>query len=280
MPYDILDQIEEDETINTCQQHNIKNCYAAGLEYVVPESANKAIQDGVENFLMRNDLCSYYLGVCTDIKFWQFAVTIFTLNKKGNAIASICRKEAMYCRFSPDNGGRRYVFYANWRDNKQPENVQRYIMLNPEDPVGDLKEYMSAKNSGEKQFALVTRIPTPDNTYYPIPYYGSLFKGKWYDIKKLIALAKFSKLKNAAPLKYLITIADEFWESIFEQAAEHMMHSGYRVILKDETGEVRPPDGYIGRFTYEQRTPNVGTAKTVSKAMEHAKRKGEDVAVV
>ena len=65
-----------------------------------------------------------------------------------------------------------------------------------------------------------------------------------------------------------------------KEAAEHMMHSGYRVVLKDETGEVRTPDGYIGHFTYEQRTPNVGTAKTVSKAMEHAKSKGADVAVV
>lgn len=219
MPYDILDQIEEDETINTCQQHNIKNCYAAGLEYTLPLTASKGIRDGVELFLMRNDLCSYHLGVCTDIKFWQFAVTVLTLNKKGNAIASICRKEAMYCRFTPDDGTRRYVLYANWRDNKQPKDVQKFIMLNPDDPVGDLKEYMSGrKNVGDKQFALVTRIPTPDNTYYPIPYYGSLFKGKWYDIKKLIALAKYSKLKNAAPLKYLITIAEEFWESLFEQA--------------------------------------------------------------
>ncbi len=32
IPFKILDQIEKDETINTCQQHNIKNCYAAGLE--------------------------------------------------------------------------------------------------------------------------------------------------------------------------------------------------------------------------------------------------------
>lgn len=218
MPYDILDQIEEDETINTCQQHNIKNCYAAGLEYVVPETADKAIKDGVEQFLMRNDICSYHLGICTDIKFWQFAVTIITLNKRGDAIASIRRKEAMYCRFSPDDGGRRYVLYANWRDNKQPEDVKRYIMLKPNDPIGDLKDYMNGRKSGGSEFALVTRIPTPDNTYYPIPYYGSLFKGKWYDIKKLIALAKYSKLKNAAPLKYLITIADEFWESMFDQA--------------------------------------------------------------
>ena len=31
---------------------------------------------------------------------------------------------------------------------------------------------------------------------YPIPYYASLFKGKWYNIKQLIGLAKDSKLRN------------------------------------------------------------------------------------
>ena len=47
MPFDILEKIEADETLNTCQQHNIKNCYAAGLEYVVPEDAGQTVRDEV-----------------------------------------------------------------------------------------------------------------------------------------------------------------------------------------------------------------------------------------
>ena len=221
IPYEILEKIEADETINTCMQHNIKNCYAAGLEYLVPEGTAPEVVDDVQDFCMRNDLSAYYLGVCTDMKFWQFAVTVITLNRAGNKIASICRKQAMYCRFSPDNGGRRYVYYGQWRDSKKPDpkEVQHYMMLDPEDPFTDLKEIISGnKKTGEKQFAIVTRMPTPDNTYYPIPYYASLFKGKWYDIKQLIALGKYSKLKNAAPLKYIITISPEYWEEQFEQA--------------------------------------------------------------
>ena len=42
-----------------------------------------------------------------------------------------------------------------------------------------------AKNTTCRKFAIVSRIPTPDSTYYPIPYYASLFKGKWYNIKQL-----------------------------------------------------------------------------------------------
>lgn len=33
MPYDILDLIEEDEVMTTCQQHVIRTCYGGGLHY-------------------------------------------------------------------------------------------------------------------------------------------------------------------------------------------------------------------------------------------------------
>ncbi len=46
-----------------------------------------------------------------------------------------------------------------------------------------------------------SRNPTTDSTYYPIPYYGALFRGKWYNIKQLIGIAKEAKLKNSAPIK-------------------------------------------------------------------------------
>lgn len=222
MPYDILDKIEADETINTCQQHNIKNCYAAGLEYVLPETADEKIREEVDDFCMRNDMAAYYLGVCTDMKFWQFAVTLITFNRGGKKIVSISRLQAMYCRFSPDKETRRYVYYGDFRSASVPDptKVKCYPMLDPQDPFGDLEEIMKNKKCrpDSYQFAMVTRLPTPDNTYYPIPYYASLFKGKWYDIKQLIALGKYSKLKNAAPLKYIITIAPEYWEEQFELA--------------------------------------------------------------
>ena len=230
MPFDILEKIEADETLNTCQQHNIKNCYAAGLEYVVPEDAEQPVRDEVADFCTRNDLSSYYLGVCTDIKFWQFAVSLVTLNRRGDKIAAIRRLPAMYCRFSPESktGGRRFVYYAQWRDSKVPDkkDVQRFVMLDAADPFSELSDIIKANKerrdvrlrNDEIQFAIVTRIPTPDNTYYPIPYYASLFKGKWYDIKQLIAIGKYSKLKNAAPLKYIITISPEYWEEKFEEA--------------------------------------------------------------
>ena len=223
MPYDILEMIEKDETINTCQQHNIKNCYAAGLEYVMSESTSDEVKRKVKRFMDHNDLTSYYLGVCTDMKFWQWSVSLLTINKGGNEIASIQRLEAMYCRVSPfGKPGSRYVYYGQWRDAYSPKEIYRYPLLDMNDPLGDLEKRLRPDNGSkptkETKFAIITRMPTPDATYYPIPYYASLFKGKWYDIKQLIALGKYAKLKNAAPLKYLVQIENGFWDRQFEAA--------------------------------------------------------------
>jgi len=54
-----------------------------------------------------------------------------------------------------------------------------------------------------------------NSTYYPIPYYAALFKGKWYNIKQLIGIAKETKLRNSAPIKYHIEVGAKYWESIF-----------------------------------------------------------------
>ena len=227
IPYEVLDKIEQDETMSTCQQHNIKNCYACGLEYALHDKGNAELRKSVEKFITRNDLTSYYLGVCTDMKFWQFAVTVLRLSADGNEIAGISRKEAMYCRLSPATEQRQFVFYANWRKSAQPDNVKKYPLLDAADPLGDLEyrlartkeaQYAGRKPTKDREFAVITRIPTPDSTYYPIPYYASLFKGKWYDIKQLIALGKYAKLKHAAPLKYIVQVADTYWERVIEQS--------------------------------------------------------------
>lgn len=95
------------------------------------------------------------------------------------------------------------------------EDIEVIELLDMVSPWTDLQERMQAKTKTRK-FAIVTRVPTPDSTYYPIPYYAALFKGKWYNIKSLIGMAKEAKLKNSAPIKYHIEISNKYWEGIFK----------------------------------------------------------------
>ena len=226
MPYDILKLIEDDETLSTCQMFNAEIVYGDGLRYNT-EAASKEVKGQVEEFLLSNDLSSYYLGVCQDLKHFAFCVSVIILNGDNTRIVRLLRKEACYCRFAPadKNGDIPYILYANWREGYlDKEKVEKISLLSVSAPWADLAVRMGLMpgadgnkkvRTKEHKFAIVTRIPTPDSTYYPIPYYAALFKGKWYNIKQLIGIAKESKLKNSAPIKYHIEISNKYWDNLF-----------------------------------------------------------------
>jgi hypothetical protein len=108
------------------------------------------------------------------------------------------------------------VLYGNWRKTvNYEEDIEQIDLLNPSAPWRDLQDKLAMK-SPIRKFAVVTRVPTPDSTYYPMPYYSALFKGKWYNIKQLIGIAKEAKLRNSAPIKYQIEVSNRYWESIFK----------------------------------------------------------------
>ena len=223
MPFKILELIESDETLSTCQLFNAEVCYGSGLEYNSSQ-ASPDTKQAVNDFLIDNDLSSYFLGVCQDFKHFAFAVSVIILNADATKIVRVIRKHACYCRFAPAkaDGTIPYLLYANWRCAVNEDSVEKIPLLDQVSPWADLQERMAINpktkkpRSNERKFAIVSRVPTPDNTYYPIPYYASLFKGKWFTIKQLIGLAKESKLKNSAPIKYHIEVSNRYWDGIFK----------------------------------------------------------------
>lgn len=215
MPYKIIAKIEEDETMSTCQAFNSEICYGSGLQ-LNTENATPEVTDSVSQFVVNNDIPFLYMGQCQDIKHFGFAVTVLMLNRAGDRIVGMRRKEACNCRFTEAGAHGRIsgIVYADWQHNDFTDKYEYIPLLNPSAPYADLIKRIT-NNTRDRKFAIVSRIPTVSSTYYPIPYYGSLFRGKWYDIKRLVGLAKYSKLKNAAPLKYQIEISARYWEQLF-----------------------------------------------------------------
>lgn len=216
LPFDILNLIEKDETLSTCQEFNAEVCYGSGLQYDTAGADNKTAND-VDDFLADNDMASYFLGVSKDFKHFGFAVSVVILNDAATRIVRVQRKEAVYCRFTPvgKSGRIEKVLYANWRKPVNSRNqIEEIELLDKAAPLLDLRERI-AKHTKTRKFAIISAIPTVDSTYYPIPYYAALFKGKWYDIKQLIGVAKEAKLRNSAPIKYQIEISAKYWDQIF-----------------------------------------------------------------
>lgn len=217
LPYKIIDLIEADETLSTCQSFNAEILFGAGLKYNA-DNSDIPVKEEISDFLNNNDIPSYFLGVCQDLKYFAFAVSVIILNEDASKIVRIYRKEACYTRFAPADraGNIPYILFANWRRLATPDNVEKITLLSATSPFADLKSKIS-KGTHERKFAIVSRVPTPDSTYYPIPSYASLFRGRWYNIKQLIGLAKEAKLKNSAPIKYQIEISNKYWDTIFKQ---------------------------------------------------------------
>ncbi|MGN0238275.1 MAG: hypothetical protein ACI4AK_09380 [Lepagella sp.] len=223
MPYNIINLIEKDETVSTCQVFNAEVCYGSGLTYdtcnASPEVARK-----VEDFLLDNPLPDYFLGVCQDMMHFNFAVSVIILNAEGSEIVELHRKPACYCRFAPADpktGKLTKIIFGPFRDTQPNDKFEEIELLNPRSPWRDLQQRMGRRASMKdkptscRKFAILSRFPGVDSPYYPIPHYAALFTGEWYNIKKLIGQAKMSKLQNAAPIKYVIEISQRFWDNLF-----------------------------------------------------------------
>ena len=89
MPYNIIDLIESDETMSTCQMFNAEVCYGSGLVYDT-ELATTQVQSQVDDFMLDNDLASYFLGVCQDFKHFGFCVSVIIRFNKWTAVKPDC----------------------------------------------------------------------------------------------------------------------------------------------------------------------------------------------
>lgn len=226
MPYKIIDLIEADETLSTCQVFNAEVCYGSGLHYCTKDAA-KPVAREVENFLLDNPLPDYFLGVCQDLKHFNFAVSVIILNDDGTKIVELHRKPACYCRFcpaDPKTGRITKVLFGPFRCLTPNDTVEEIELLDPRSPWKDLQQRMglrttrnnlTSEKSKTRKFAILSRFPGVDSLYYPIPHYAALFRGNWYNIKRLIGVAKESKLENAAPIKYIIEVSQRYWDNLF-----------------------------------------------------------------
>lgn len=226
LPYSIIKYIEEDETLSTCQVFNAEVCYGSGLRYCTKDASPQVSQQ-VEDFILDNPLSEYFLGVCQDLKYFNFAVSVIILNDDGSRIVELHRKPACYCRFAPADpktGQLTKIIFGQFRTGQQGDKFEEIELLDPRSPWRDLQLRLGLRASRlystptkERKFAILTRFPGVDSPYYPIPHYAALFKGEWYNIKRLIGEAKKSKLQNAAPIKYVIEVAPRYWENLFKE---------------------------------------------------------------
>lgn len=227
LPYDIIRFIGRDEVMSQNKLFNVLTCYGSGLQYNDKQTKAPAEDADITQFMMRNDMPMFFLEQATDMKYFFFTVSVIILSRDYKRIVQVRHKEACYCRFTkPKNGRISHVLYGNFENLTEPDKIEVIPLLDVVDPLGDLMQRMGreANDAGERKrtdngykFAILTRFPTPGAQIYPVPYYTSIFRGDWYDIKRMIGIGKKAKLKNSTSVRYIVEVHNEYWDRICDQ---------------------------------------------------------------
>lgn len=228
LPYWLINTIGKDEVMASNKHFNVLTCYGTGLRYK-PTDGTDELPDDVRNFVRRNAFPRLFLELSTDMKYFYYCVAVVVLNKAADKIVTIRPKESAYCRFEKaDKQGRiNHVFFADFNSgNPKKGEYEAITLLDEYDPLGHLNVLLGREigpdgekkvRTKERKFAVVCKFPTPGNRYYPVPYYASLFRGYWYDIKQLIGLGKKTKIKNHSGIRYLVNINNQYWLDLFKR---------------------------------------------------------------
>lgn len=251
MPFSLIRTIGSDEVLSQNLFFNVLTAYGSGLRYVDPETKKPTSDTDIRRFMLHNSMNEFFLEQCTDMKYFFFAVAVLIVDRAGEKIVQVRHKDACYCRFEKaDKKGRiNHVFYANWRKQGSlvRKDIEMITLLNEKDPLGHL-EVLLGKAPGadgetrcrttERKFAIVMRFPTPGQRYYPSPYYTSLFRGDWFDIKRLIGKGKKAKIRNHASVRYQVEIHRDYWPSLIEERGLHDPEE-IKKLIKEEKQKIR-----------------------------------------
>ncbi len=229
LPFHMIRLIGRDEIMSQNKFFNVLTCYGAGLRYN-DVGTNQPTRDGeIKRWMMDNSLPEFFLEQATDMKYFFFSVAVIILSKDGKKIVQVRHKESCYCRFEKADGRGRinHVFYANWRKHPaKKSDIESIMLLDEKNPLGHLEVLMGRApgidgkrqvRTKSRKFAVLCRYPTPGLQYYPVPYYTAIFRGDWFDIKRLIGIGKKAKLKNHASVKYQVEVHKDYWYNICEE---------------------------------------------------------------
>ena len=227
-PLLMLEKIREDEVMSSNMWFNITTAYGRGFRATMADGSPVTDLE-IKKFFRRNNLVKFWAEQFTDIKHFLFSVLVIILDAEGKMIVQIRHKEAINCRFetcNPDTGNIENMFYANWKDNPKDDTIEAIPLLDFDDPVGDLMVRLgkepdpeigkNGKPTEDRIFAIVNRIPTAGEKYYPFPYYASTFNSGWYDIKAMIPIAKKAKMKNGMMLRYIVYMHKDYFIKLFD----------------------------------------------------------------
>lgn len=237
LPFELIRMVGENMVMSQNKLFNVLTCYGQGVRFFDRKTKQTTENEEISDFVFQNSLQRFFIEQAMDMKYFFFTVTCIILDNEGCHIVQMRHKEACYCRFEKaDKHGRiNHVFYANWRNHVQDDEVEVIPLLDEINPWGDLSVRLGdipdprtgekrkevrggfGKATKQRKFAILTRFPTPGFQYYPIPFYTAIFRDAWYDIYELIGKGKRAKIRNSAPPRFQVEVHKDYWNNLCDQ---------------------------------------------------------------
>lgn len=227
-PYQVLEKIRADEVMSSNIWFNVTTAYGRGLKVTNPDGTPVTNAE-VLRFFKRNNMVKYWAEQLTDVKHFYFSVMVVILDNAGDKIVQMRHKEAVNCRFetcNPTNGDIENLFYASWKDQPSDKETQAIPTLDLDDPIGDLMVRLGKEpdpmtgqvrpRTKDRMFAIVNRIPTAGEKYYPFPYYAATFNSGWATLKAMIPTAKIAQMRNGMSIKYVVELHRDYFTKLFD----------------------------------------------------------------
>ena len=108
------------------------------------------------------------------------------------------------------------------------------------------------------------------------------YKNREKEVADMLASGKYSSVTMSEKGGGYVAIEKSSAKHKVEEieAANILANKGYKVILKDEVSDIKTPDGYLFKASFEQRTPQKDGFRNVNKNLEHAKFKNAEISVI
>lgn len=172
----------------------------------------------------RNNLKTFAYETILDALKTGLSVTQLLSNRSFDRINRIKRTDASLCRFAKrDKQGAIKKIYISYEWGKaasssSSEYVSHVRLLDRSNPMMDLVDDTGKIGKLPAEFAISSQYQLFSRQYYPMPLWWAV--RKWGDIAMGVPEMKAQMFNNQMTIKYVIEIADGYWEARFPKFRE------------------------------------------------------------
>lgn len=244
LPQAIITKTNKSHDISSNMLFNIQMGYGQGIMPVKIKVSGTGTQEvkisyepvmnnkEINEFFENNEISDYLLESLTDLNYFYNTFSEIIFDREPNAasrkIVELGHLEASFCRFTEMNTDgkiEKLLYSAKWDNDAKEADITAIDFLPQKRTLIELKRklgilpQMDGKTRPDKniyKYALSGNMPTPGRSYYQRPPWYSLIESGWYDFAVLIPEFKRAILNNQMTIKYMVYLADNYFEDIFK----------------------------------------------------------------